>query len=83
MDEDLPEDVKNITMSKHFPEPDYKTLIDNGVSEDKLAIIKAIRDNVPAKPRRYGVKSWVETFNTARRMANVVLENKQPTETIS
>ena len=60
--EELPADAADITLSKNFPEPDYEAAIANGVSVDALATFKAIRDLIPSKPRKgYKLARWAET----------------------
>lgn len=66
----LPDDIREITLSKHFPEPDYERLIEEGADKNRVAAMKAIRDMIPRKPtagyklRRWGelVKSLHETL---------------------
>ena len=71
MSEELPADAKDITLAKHFPEPDYESLIANGVDIYAIATIKAMRDVVPAKPRQpYKVRRWGEELKQLRDMAN-------------
>lgn len=67
---ELPEDAKDITLSKHFPEPDYDALIAAGVDPKILATIKAIRDEIPAKPQKpYRLKQWAATVKQMRDLS--------------
>ena len=61
IEQELPEDTADITISKYFPEPDYETSTANGVSADALATYKAIRDSIPPKPRKsYKLRGWAD-----------------------
>lgn len=58
---ELPEEGADITILKSFPEPDYEVAIAQGVSPAALATYKAIRDAIPAKPRKsYKLGQWVQ-----------------------
>ncbi len=69
----LSEDIEQISLTKDFPEPNYEFLIREGVSVDVLAIIKALRDCIPTKPRgrynSYKRKEYVETVKFVRNLA--------------
>jgi hypothetical protein len=81
--EELPADVKDITLAKHFPEPDYQQLLDNGVSEKVLAAVKAMRDEIPAKPRMaHKAKAWGETVKTLRSFAHDLISERFTLEQI-
>lgn len=57
MSDEVPEDAKNITISKYFPEPNYEKLIEAGVDVRALAAVKAMRDELPSKPQKpYGCR---------------------------
>lgn len=59
--EEIPEDVADIAISKSFPEPDYALAIENGIPVNALATFKAIRDKIPAKPRKsWKLDNWVK-----------------------
>ena len=65
---DLPEDSKEISLSKHFPEPDYAKLIEAGFDPERLAAMKAIRDLVPRKPSHpYKLRRWAELVRTLHK----------------
>ena len=66
MAETLPADYAKITLASHFPEPDYETAIKNGALADNLAAMKALRDLIPAKPRKaYKLQRWGELVTLA------------------
>ena len=55
------DDIANLPLSKSFPEPNYKKLIEDGIISEKAAmLLKFFYDAIPNKPRaKYKVKSWV------------------------
>jgi hypothetical protein len=55
------DDMANLPLSKSFPEPNYKKLIEDGIISEKAAILlKFFYNAIPNKPRvKYKVKSWV------------------------
>lgn len=74
--EELPSDISQITMAKHFPEPNYEKLIEEGVSIEALATVKALRDMIPNKPRAtYKLRRWAGEVKDMRELANSVLED--------
>jgi len=63
IEQDLPDDVADMAISKSFPEPDYEVAIAQGISSDSLATYKAIRDAIPSKPRvGYKLDRWASMF---------------------
>jgi len=85
LDESLPEDLSKVTLAKYFPEPKYETLIANGADVKVLAAIKAIRDEIPSKPRRsYKLKRWAEQVESVRGLSNdLLLGNLEVDELVS
>lgn len=81
MKAELPSDLKEITLAKHFPEPNYQALIDAGADPSVLAAVKAIRDEIPAKPRMpHKVRRWGEQVQQLRGFANDLLDGKYTAE---
>ena len=78
MNRDLPSNIKEITLSKYFPEPNYEAAIEKGITVEQLAIVKALRDSIPVKPQ-YPSRAarWVEGLKAARATANQVLNNPE------
>lgn len=67
-------DVETVPLSKSWPEPDYEKLIENGADERKVALFRATRDAIPAKPRSgRGASDWVYMVKTLREYANNIL----------
>lgn len=80
MSEELPEDAKDITLSKHFPKPNYELMIEQGISVKKLAIVQAIRDLIPNKPSiTHKLNSWGKTVKLAHSLANDIINSKLST----
>lgn len=74
----LPADVRSITLSQYFPEPNYEAAIAKGITTEQLAIVKALRDSIPTKPQRPArAAQWVEGLKAARETANQVLQHPE------
>lgn len=74
--EALPDDLSEITMSKHFPEPNYKQLIEDGMDVERLATFKALRDEIGNKPRvPYKLKAWAGQVADMRELAHSILND--------
>lgn len=78
MTSELPADVRSITLSQYFPEPNYEVAIAKGITTEQLAIVKALRDSLPVKPQRPArAAQWVEGLKAARETANQVLQHPE------
>lgn len=78
MTSELPADVRSITLSQYFPEPNYEAAIAKGITTEQLAIVKALRDSIPTKPQLLGrAAQWVEGLKAARETANQVLQHPE------
>ena len=78
MTSELPADVRKITLAQYFPEPNYEAAIAKGITTEQLAIVKALRDSIPAKPQRLGrAARWAEGLKAARETANQVLQHPE------
>lgn len=78
MTSELPADVRSITLSQYFPEPNYEAAIAKGITTEQLAIVKALRDSLPVKPQRPArAAQWVEGLKAARETANHVLQHPE------
>tara|TARA_B100000073_G_scaffold347991_2_gene364423 strand:+ start:15091 stop:23652 length:8562 start_codon:yes stop_codon:yes gene_type:complete len=78
LSQDLPEDPSDITISKYFPIPNYEELnkaANGDIDYERIATLKAIRDNLPSKPKRYQ-KSWAEAIALYRELANKILDGE-------
>ena len=78
MTSELPADVRSITLSQYFPEPNYEAAIAKGITTEQLAIVKALRDSLPVKPQRPSrAAQWAEGLKAARETANHVLQHPE------
>lgn len=78
MGDELPADAKDITLSKHFPEPDYDNLIASGMDIKAIAAIKAMRDEIPSKPKMPSkVRRWVSELTALREFSNRLINGSK------
>ena len=69
-------DTAAVPLSKSWPEPNYQKMLDEGVAADTVALIRALRDEVPTKPQKsWKLKGWVEMVNGLRDMAGTLMED--------
>ena len=74
---DLPSDYADITLSKHFPQPDYESAIAGGADVDNLATMKALRDMIPPKPRHaWKLKRWGELVTGLHRIVQSMISDR-------
>lgn len=73
----MDDDIAGQPLAKVWPAPDYQKLIDAGMDAKSVAAVRALRDEVPAKPRAaWKVKRWAEQVKTLRGLANDVMDGK-------
>lgn len=64
-------------LSKVWPAPDYQKMIDEGTAAEVVATVRALRDEIPAKPRSsWKVKRWADQVKTLRGFANDIITGK-------
>ncbi|MAD74578.1 MAG: hypothetical protein CML20_07295, partial [Rheinheimera sp.] len=67
------QDQKSTTelpLSKAWPEPNYKELVEKGANAESAALIAAMRSEIPSKPRvARKVSRWAEKVNTLKSFA--------------
>lgn len=81
MTDALPADAKDISLSKHFPLPNYESLIDAGVDTRVLAAIKAMRDEIPSKPQiLYKLRRWGDQVKALHDFAGKLLDGTYTAE---
>jgi len=71
-------DILALPLSKSFPEPNYKTLAEQGANAQSLALIKVMREEIPAKPRgrsNFQKERYVEGVTVLRKAAKDILDN--------
>ena len=71
-------EIEKVPLSKAFPAPNYKKLLEMGVERWKVDAIRALRDTIPQKPRKYSwlINEWTEKVSILRDMSISVLEDK-------
>ena len=45
-------EIEKVPLSKSFPAPNYKKLLESGVERWKVDAVRALRDAIPMKPRK-------------------------------
>jgi len=70
------EDLETKPLSKVFPKPDFKKLVEEGsLSENGAILLNFLYDKIPAKPRKqYRVANWVRSVDGALQTTRQVLE---------
>ncbi|WP_421346076.1 LPD38 domain-containing protein [Aeromonas veronii] len=64
------EQIKALPLSKAWPAPDYDKLIESGMDRHAVAIARAARDAIPAKPRvSYKVGNWAQAVKSLRDLS--------------
>lgn len=70
------QDVAAVPLSKSWPEPNYQKMLDDGVQAETVALVRALRDEVPTKPQKsWKLKGWVEMVKGLRDMASTLMES--------
>ncbi len=68
-------DVNDVPLSKSWPEPDYKKLLEGGIDKKTVAFIRAARDEIPNKPRdKYKLARWTPQVKLLRSLADDLLQ---------
>ena len=72
-------EIEKVPLSKSFPAPNYKKLLESGVERWKVDAVRALRDAIPMKPRKkysWTMREWAEQATIFRDMSIDVLEDK-------
>ena len=70
-------DLKSLPLSKVFPKPDYKKLVKSGEDPKVVAFIRAVREEIPNKPRvSYKLEAWISKVKNARDMIKSISEGE-------
>ena len=85
MKEAMTAEAEKVPLSKSFPAPNYKKLLETGIEIWKVDAVRALRDTVPMKPKTYSwkIKEWAEEMTILRDMSISVLEDKWTSEEFS
>ncbi|WPJ21802.1 DdrB-like ParB superfamily domain [Pseudoalteromonas phage vB_Pun_Y3] len=66
-----------LPLSKSWPEPNYKELAEKGVSAESMALMAAMRSEIPPKPRvARKVARWAEKVNTLKSIASSLVSGE-------
>ena len=78
-------EAERVPLSKSFPTPNYKKLLETGMASWKVDAVRALRDTIPLKPKKYSwrLREWAEEMTVLRDMAVSVLEDKWTEEEFS
>lgn len=64
-------DLVTTPLAKAWPEPNHQKLIEDGVDPWTVAFVRALRDELPAKPQSgWKVARWVDLAKSLRGIAN-------------
>lgn len=71
-------EIEKFPLSKSFPAPNYKKLLESGVESWKVDAVRALRDTIPTKPKKYSWKmsDWSEKAAILRDISIGILEDK-------
>ena len=76
-------DAADVPFAKAWPEPNYQKLIEAGADPKTVAVVRAMRESVPTKPKKsYRLKSWADNVETLRNFANDLVKGKMPVNEI-
>ncbi|MBO4779820.1 MAG: hypothetical protein J5497_04195, partial [Selenomonadaceae bacterium] len=78
-------EIEEVPLSKSFPAPNYKKLLESGVESWKVDAVRALRDAIPLKPKKYSwkIREWADKVSVLRDISVDVLENKWTAEEFS
>lgn len=63
-------------LSRSFPEPNYNSLLADGMDPQKVAFIHAIRDRIPTKPRDETLPLWARMVGMVRGLCQDLAEDR-------
>lgn len=67
-------DIAAVPLSESWPEPDYQNLVDNGADKMAVGFARALREEIPSKPRvSWKLKGWSETVENSRDIAERIV----------
>ena len=78
-------EIEKVPLSKSFPAPNYKKLLETEVERWKVDAVRALRDTIPMKPKKFSwtLKEWAEKVAILREISIGVLEDKWTEEEFS
>lgn len=77
------QNTAELPLSKAWPEPNYKELAEKGVSAESIALMAAMRSEIPPKPRvARKVSRWAEKVNTLKSFAADLMSGDRDIATV-
>jgi phospholipid N-methyltransferase len=72
------QDTAELPLSKSWPEPNYKELAEKGASPESIALMAAMRSEIPAKPRvARKVARWAKTVSDLKNFAKQIVTGER------
>jgi hypothetical protein len=69
------EEVEALPLSKAWPEPNYRNLLDNGMDGWAVSFIRSARESIPAKPKTPSkLSSWAKQVTVLRDLSVQIAE---------
>ncbi|MDF2861335.1 MAG: hypothetical protein K0S02_1607 [Achromobacter mucicolens] len=69
--------IANHTLAESWPEPNYAKLLEDGADPFLVALARAARDEVPAKPRSsWKLRGWTDQVQRLREFSGTLLSGK-------
>lgn len=77
------QNTAELPLSKAWPEPNYKELAGNGASLEVIALMAAMRSEIPSKPRvARKVSRWAKTVNDLKEFAADLMSGDRDIATV-
>lgn len=77
------QNTAELPLSKAWPEPNYKELAGNGASLEAIALMAAMRSEIPSKPRvARKVSRWAKTVNDLKEFAADLMSGERDIATV-
>lgn len=68
-------DVSAQPLSKVWPAPDYQKMLNDGANKPTVALVRALRDSIPNKPKSgWKLNKWTDAVTAARSVAVGLLD---------
>ena len=69
------DDILSLPLSKILPKPDFAKLEEEGMNRDLIILLSYIYENLPTKPKKYGISSYINSVNKAIETIKYVMNN--------
>lgn len=72
------EDLAALPLSKVWPTPNYEVMLSEGVDAYSVALMRAVRESIPTKPKSpYKLKNWIGRTAALKTLCTDLLSGKQ------